>query len=98
MLKFIQEFRAWLIEEKMINREALARDQERKLFASFVEDYNTATLPHEKYYVETLFSTSGRKVLTDLNYRICGSMKLRCINSEWVNIYHRRRPTIPTQI
>jgi len=45
-----EEFRAWLIEEKMINREALARDQERKLFASFVEDYNTATLPHEKYY------------------------------------------------
>ncbi|KAF8332690.1 uncharacterized protein EI90DRAFT_3054047 [Cantharellus anzutake] len=44
------EFRAWLIEEKMINRETLSKDQERKLFSSFVEDYNTATLPHEKYY------------------------------------------------
>lgn len=44
------EFRAWLIEEKMSNPETLTKDQERKLFASFVEDYNTATLPHEKYY------------------------------------------------
>jgi len=50
MYNMEEEFRAWLIEEKMINRETLTKDQERKLFASFVEDYNTATLPHEKYY------------------------------------------------
>lgn len=39
----IQEFRAWLIEEKMVNREALSKDQEKKLFAQFVEDFNTGT-------------------------------------------------------
>ncbi|KAI5452103.1 hypothetical protein NCC49_001042 [Naganishia albida] len=44
------EFRAWLVEERHINPETLAKDKERKEFARFVEDYNTATLPHEKYY------------------------------------------------
>ncbi|KAG2753969.1 hypothetical protein P692DRAFT_20720400 [Suillus brevipes Sb2] len=45
-----QEFRTWLLEERKINPEAISKDQERKEFAVFVEDYNTATLPHEKYY------------------------------------------------
>lgn len=43
-----QEFRAWLVEERHINPETLAKDKQRKEFATFVEDYNTATLPHEK--------------------------------------------------
>ncbi|KIJ66144.1 hypothetical protein HYDPIDRAFT_110319 [Hydnomerulius pinastri MD-312] len=45
-----QEFRTWLLEERKLNPEALSKDQERKEFSVFVEDYNTATLPHEKYY------------------------------------------------
>lgn len=45
-----QEFRTWLLEERKINPEAISKDQERKEFAVFIEDYNTATLPHEKYY------------------------------------------------
>ncbi|KAI6009889.1 hypothetical protein EDC04DRAFT_2906339 [Pisolithus marmoratus] len=52
-----QEFRTWLLEERKLNPEALSKDQERKEFQVFVEDYNTgmlivvdATLPHEKYY------------------------------------------------
>ncbi|KAF8557833.1 hypothetical protein OG21DRAFT_1373346, partial [Imleria badia] len=45
-----QEFRTWLLEERKLNPESLSKDQERKEFAVFVEDYNTATLPHEKYY------------------------------------------------
>jgi len=44
------EFRAWLIEERMLNRETMSKEQEKKQFAIFLEDYNTATLPHEKYY------------------------------------------------
>jgi len=36
-----QEFRAWLIEERVINRETLSKEQEKKLFAVFVEDFNT---------------------------------------------------------
>lgn len=45
-----QEFRAWLVEERKINPETTNKDQTRKEFARFVEDYNTATLPHEKFY------------------------------------------------
>ncbi|OBZ69821.1 hypothetical protein A0H81_10204 [Grifola frondosa] len=45
-----QEFRAWLVEERKINPETISKDQTKKEFAKFVEDYNTATLPHEKFY------------------------------------------------
>lgn len=38
-----QEFRTWLLEERKINPEAISKDQERKEFAVFVEDYNTGT-------------------------------------------------------
>ncbi|THH16560.1 hypothetical protein EW146_g4109 [Bondarzewia mesenterica] len=45
-----QEFRAWLVEERMMNPETMSKDQTKKEFARFVEDFNTATLPHEKFY------------------------------------------------
>jgi len=45
-----QEFRIWLVEERKINPETISKEQEKKEFARFVEDYNTASLPHEKYY------------------------------------------------
>ncbi|KAI0740889.1 hypothetical protein C8Q76DRAFT_609092 [Earliella scabrosa] len=45
-----QEFRAWLVEERKINPETITKEQTKKEFARFVEDYNTATLPHEKFY------------------------------------------------
>ncbi|KAI0734068.1 hypothetical protein C8Q72DRAFT_810029 [Fomitopsis betulina] len=45
-----QEFRAWLVEERKINPETISKDQTKKEFARFIEDYNTATLPHEKFY------------------------------------------------
>jgi len=46
MALYNQEFRAWLIEEKMVNRETLSKEQEKKLFLQFVEDYNTG----ERWY------------------------------------------------
>jgi hypothetical protein len=38
-----QEFRAWLVEERMINPETVSKDKTRKEFMTFVEDYNTGT-------------------------------------------------------
>lgn len=35
------EFRAWLVEERKVNPETVSKDQTRKEFARFVEDYNT---------------------------------------------------------
>ncbi|KAI8447080.1 hypothetical protein BY996DRAFT_4593935 [Phakopsora pachyrhizi] len=45
-----QEFRAWLVEEKMLNPETVSQFKMKELFKTYMEDYNTATLPHEKYY------------------------------------------------
>jgi len=44
------EFSTWLVEERKINPETISKEQNKKEFAKYVEDYNTATLPHEKYY------------------------------------------------
>uniref|UniRef100_A0A0W0EWZ1 Uncharacterized protein n=1 Tax=Moniliophthora roreri TaxID=221103 RepID=A0A0W0EWZ1_MONRR len=51
------EFHTWLVEERKINPETITKDQSRKEFARFMEDYNTGkspcyrpTLPHEKFY------------------------------------------------
>ncbi|KII95490.1 hypothetical protein PLICRDRAFT_217953 [Plicaturopsis crispa FD-325 SS-3] len=45
-----QEFRTWLVEERKINPESTTKEQNKREFARFVEDFNTATLPDEKYY------------------------------------------------
>jgi hypothetical protein len=50
MFNKTDEFYAWLVEERLLNPETLPKDQEKKEFSRFVEDYNTATLPHQKYY------------------------------------------------
>ncbi|KAJ7270170.1 hypothetical protein B0H12DRAFT_827611 [Mycena haematopus] len=44
------EFHTWLVEERKINPETISKDQNKKEFARFMEDYNTATLPDDKYY------------------------------------------------
>nr|GAT51527.1 predicted protein [Mycena chlorophos] len=45
-----QEFHTWLVEERKVNPETISKDQQRKEFARFMEDFNTATLPDRKYY------------------------------------------------
>jgi hypothetical protein len=44
------EFRAWLGEVKKLDVESLQKWEEKELFKEYAEDYNTATLPHEKFY------------------------------------------------
>ena len=46
----ISEFQQWATEVKRVDIEALAKWEEKELFAEFMEDYNTGTLPHRKYY------------------------------------------------
>ena len=46
----VSEFQQWATEVKKVNVEALAKWEEKDLFAEFMEDYNTGTLPHRKYY------------------------------------------------
>ena len=44
------EFHAWLLEVRHVHREALNRREEKELWLQYMEDYNTATLPDDKYY------------------------------------------------
>ena len=50
MASKVSEFQQWATEVKKVNIEALAKWEEKELFAEFMEDYNTGTLPHRKYY------------------------------------------------
>lgn len=44
------EFTLWAIEERRVDVEGMSRNREKDLFREFIEEYNTATLPHRKYY------------------------------------------------
>lgn len=44
------EFTLWALEVKKSDVEAMSRFEEKELFKSYMEDYNTATLPHNKFY------------------------------------------------
>eukprot|EP00386_Alphamonas_edax_P016229 GDKI01049566.1.p1 GENE.GDKI01049566.1~~GDKI01049566.1.p1 ORF type:complete len:282 (-),score=109.42 GDKI01049566.1:43-888(-) len=44
------EFGLWLLEVKGTNIEHLTPFDEKQAFREFMEDYNTATLPHRKFY------------------------------------------------
>ncbi|KAJ7350763.1 hypothetical protein DFH08DRAFT_958388 [Mycena albidolilacea] len=45
-----QEFHAWLVEERKINPETISKDQNKKEFARFMEDYNTGMSSSFSYY------------------------------------------------
>lgn len=44
------EFQLWAMEVKKIDIEAMPRSEEKEMFKDYMEEYNTATLPHKKYY------------------------------------------------
>lgn len=44
------EFMLWALEIKNADVESMSRYEEKELFKSYMEDYNTATLPHKKFY------------------------------------------------
>ncbi|KAG2450160.1 hypothetical protein HYH02_000262 [Chlamydomonas schloesseri] len=44
------EFILWALEVKKTDVENLGKFEERDLFKDYMEDYNTGTLPHRKYY------------------------------------------------
>jgi hypothetical protein len=44
------EFQAWLMEVKHLNPETIPQLKMKEHFLGFMEDYNTVTMPHEKFY------------------------------------------------
>ena len=55
------EFTLWALEIKKADVETMSRFEEKELFKSFMEDYNTATLPHRKYYNLESYETEERR-------------------------------------
>ncbi|KAL6758148.1 hypothetical protein V8C86DRAFT_3018434 [Haematococcus lacustris] len=49
------EFTLWAMEVKKVNIELLGKNEERELFKDYMEDYNTGTLSHRKYYNAELY-------------------------------------------
>ena len=45
-----EEFPAWLTEVKGVQQEACGQREMKEHFSTFCEDYNTSTLPGDKYY------------------------------------------------
>ncbi|CAD8139359.1 unnamed protein product [Paramecium pentaurelia] len=45
-----EEFLMWLSDVKMLNVEAITPQEEKKYFEEYVECYNTATFPSQKFY------------------------------------------------
>jgi len=44
------EFLVWAMEVKKSNTDAMGQMQQKDLFKEYMEDYNTATMPSQKYY------------------------------------------------
>ncbi|KAI9312626.1 hypothetical protein BX666DRAFT_2020869 [Dichotomocladium elegans] len=44
------EFEAWLVEVKKLDLMNIGTNKRKELFIDFMDDYNTATMPHEKFY------------------------------------------------
>ena len=55
------EFCAWVAEVKKCDLETLSRPAEADLWRTFVEDYNTATLPSRKYYDLAAWTAKQKK-------------------------------------
>lgn len=41
---------AWPVLGSVVSHSSLAQSDERELWSTYVEDFNTSTLPHRKYY------------------------------------------------
>ncbi|KAF9573037.1 hypothetical protein EC968_009087 [Mortierella alpina] len=56
------EFQAWLIEVKGLNPETIPQTKMKEHFLGFMEDYNTVTMPHEKFYNLTQWEDRQRAI------------------------------------
>jgi len=55
------EFVVWAAEVKKIDCESMPRQEEKELFREYIEDYNTGTLPHRKYYDLEVYEKQKRE-------------------------------------
>lgn len=46
----VGEFTIWLLDEQNIHRDRISRREEQIMWKNFMEEFNTSTFKHEKYY------------------------------------------------
>ncbi|KAF9198836.1 hypothetical protein BGZ49_000230 [Haplosporangium sp. Z 27] len=56
------EFQAWLMEVKKLSPETIPHNKMKDHFIGFMEDYNTVTMPHEKFYNLTQWEDRQRAI------------------------------------
>ncbi|KAG9062647.1 hypothetical protein KI688_004951 [Linnemannia hyalina] len=56
------EFQAWLMEVKHLNPETIPQNKMKEHFIGFMEDFNTVTMPHEKFYNLTKWEDRQRAI------------------------------------
>ncbi|KAF9978581.1 hypothetical protein BGZ73_001754 [Actinomortierella ambigua] len=56
------EFQAWLMEVKHLNPETIPQNKMKEHFVGFMEDYNTVTMPSEKFYDLEKWETRQRAI------------------------------------
>ena len=69
------EFALWASEVMKLDIEILPKIEEKELFRTFCEDFNTATLPHQKYYSLEDYERkradeSAKRGLSEVGYKI----------------------------
>jgi hypothetical protein len=69
------EFQAWVVEVKKTHFEGLSRRDEQELFKEFVEDYNTATMPHKKFYNLDAYDKKATQAVDARNKKLMEASK-----------------------
>eukprot|EP00977_Amphora_coffeiformis_P016960 scaffold5383_cov222-Amphora_coffeaeformis.AAC.1 len=69
-LRMQRSFQVWLAEVKGIPSLPGSKHEQQKYFADFCEDFNTATMPHQKYYDYEKWEMQGKdtKLSHDLDF------------------------------
>lgn len=78
------DFLVWAMEVAKVDPEALPKHEERELFKTYVEDYNTATLPHKKYYDVAAYEAKQRVKSAKKQSVRCWLM---CVDP-WTDVYY----------
>lgn len=65
------EFMLWAMDEKKADVEALQKWEEKELWKDYVDEYNTESLPHRRYYDLQAYERCGRGVSAFTAVYVC---------------------------
>jgi hypothetical protein len=83
----------WATEVQKVDIETLPKFEEKELFRTFMEDFNTGTLPHKKYYNLDLYEQrraekAAKKGRPQVRLCVCVYMHMNSSVVVWPCIYY----------